>query len=153
MQVTQLGARLGAELTDQHGPDRPVRGERVGLPAIAVHGEHQLGVQPLPKRMFASEPAQLRDDLRVPAQVQVSVDPRLGRLQPEFGQPGDFPQREHGRVHSVQRLAAPQRQRAGQVRGGVRPGAGAARFPPGRQQRLEAVYVELTRPDVDGVAG
>ena len=45
VQLSQPGSRLGAQLRDQDLAGAPVGGQRLGLAAVAVQGQHQLGVK------------------------------------------------------------------------------------------------------------
>ncbi len=65
MEFTQLAARLDAELLHEQPARRLVRGERVGLAARAVEGDHQLAPESLAKRMRRRERLELADDLGV----------------------------------------------------------------------------------------
>ncbi len=110
VQFAQLRARFRTQLIDQHPASALIGGERLALTAIAVQREHQQGVQPLTQRMLYGKLFQLDDDLVMPAQVQVRIDPRLDGLQPHLCQPGLLPQRQELRRDVGQRLASPQRQ-------------------------------------------
>src|SRR6266540_3298331 len=61
LQALQPDARLDAELVDQGLPGGAVGGQRLGLPAAAVQGEHELAVQVLAQRVLAHQRLQLTD--------------------------------------------------------------------------------------------
>ncbi len=145
LQRAQLRAGLGAQLVDQHVPDRLVGRQRGGLLAVPVQGQHQQAVQPLAKGLLAGQLAQLGDHLARPAQVQVRVDACLQRLQPQLGQPGPLAGGERVRGHPGQRLAPPQRQRRVQLRSRVRPAARPGGGLPGRHARREPGHVHRLR--------
>ena len=92
VQILQLGSGLGAKLLDQQPPSVPVGGERLTLAAVAVEGQHEQAVEPLPQRMEAREVPQLRDDLGVMTEMQVGVDTCFQCLHPHFRQAGRFAQ-------------------------------------------------------------
>ncbi len=61
----------------EHATERLVGVERLGVPAAAVQGEHQLPAQSLPKRVAAYEPVELGDELRVASECQLGLDALL----------------------------------------------------------------------------
>jgi hypothetical protein len=91
---SQLGARLHAYLLDER-PARPaVCLERLGLTAAAVEGEHQPAVQMLAQRLFRHGRLQFGDQVGVPGEGELGVDPGLeGRPAPLL-EPGDLSLRE-----------------------------------------------------------
>jgi hypothetical protein len=46
-----------------------------------VEGEDQLAAQPLAERMVCDQRLELADDLHIPAELEISVDPLLQRRQ------------------------------------------------------------------------
>ena len=109
-------ARLEAELLHQHAPRVLVGLQRLGLPAAAVQGEHQLPAQPLAQRMTGDEGLELGDDLAVASEREVGLDPFLDGGQAELLEAGDLLLRE--RVEARSRRAAG-RARAPAPRGGA----------------------------------
>ena len=81
------------------------RMQRVGLPAAAVEREHQLAAQALAKRVLRDERLELRHQLVVAAEREVSVDAILERRETQLLQPSDLALRERPRIAA--RPAAP----------------------------------------------
>ena len=143
LELPQLGARLDPELVER-GPRVAVRLQRLRLPARAVQREHQLAAQPLAMRMLRDQRLQLADELGVPAQRQVGLDPLLERRQPQLLEPAALDPRERLLAELRQRRAAPQRQRlAQQPRRTL--GVGVARL---GDEPLEARQVDQLRLDL-----
>ena len=84
MQVLEFGPGLDAKLVDEHPAHPVIGGQRVRLVAAPVQGEHQVGVQPLAQRELRDQRLQLRDRLRVPAQVQLRFQAPFHRLQTQL---------------------------------------------------------------------
>jgi hypothetical protein len=87
----------------------------------------------------------------VSAQVQIGVDPVLGGLQPQLGQPRQLPPRQHVGGHVGQRLTAPQGKRRVQGRRRLRPPAHPRALAGLFAQRLEPGQVQLAVGDTDQV--
>ena len=85
MQPPQLLAGLHAQLIYQHPAGLLVGGQRVGLTAAAVQGQHPERGEPFPQRLGSAPPSQLAGQLRVPAQRQAGLGVPLRRLQPQLG--------------------------------------------------------------------
>ena len=83
-------ARLDAEVVDERAARLGVCVKRLRLPVGAVEGEHLLRAEPFPQRVLAHEQAQLTEDLFVPAERNVTVDPVHQRRQPELVELGDL---------------------------------------------------------------
>ena len=77
VQVLRRFSGIDAELTGKQVADTPVGGERLSLPSAAIKRQHELAVQPLPQGMVGGQPLQLAGERIVPAERQVSVNPRL----------------------------------------------------------------------------
>src|SRR5581483_4680770 len=108
----ELRAGLEAELVDVDPPGRPVRLERVCLPAAPVEREHQLAPEPLAERAFVDRVLELGDDLPMLAERERGLEPLLERVDPQIfeavglgAQPPDLGQ-------PLERRAAPERERA-----------------------------------------
>ncbi len=80
----EVGAGFGAELFHQEVPGALVEGERLGLPAGAEQGEHQLADQRLAQRVLSDQPPEFRDEFGVPAERQLGVEAELHRLEPQL---------------------------------------------------------------------
>src|SRR4029453_8649773 len=74
LEVLQLTARFEPEVVAESAARVLVGGERLGLPARAVEGEHQLSAKPFPKGVLADERLQLRDELVVAAERELEID-------------------------------------------------------------------------------
>ena len=85
VKVAQPGTRLDADFLDQVPPGAPECRQRRGPLARSVQRQHQQLMQPLPQRLGRGQRLKLRDDLPVPAQVQVRFDPRFQRVEPHLG--------------------------------------------------------------------
>ena len=85
--------------------------ERVDLPAASVEREHQPGAQRLAHRLLAHEPFELRDDPRVLAGRQRSVDASLDRVGARLLEPGRLSRKRGDELEPGQRRAAPQFER------------------------------------------
>ncbi len=109
LELGQFGARVDAQLLREEPAGVRVHREGLGLPAAAVQRHHQQLAQPLAQRVRGGERGQLGDGLRVTADLQVQVEPRLGELEPPLLQPGPLVVRVRA-GHGGQRLAVPQAQ-------------------------------------------
>ena len=153
LEALQRRRGLDAELVGEQPAELAVDLQRVRLAARAVQRQHQPGAQPLPQRVGSGQLLQLADQLAVPAEGQVGVDPVLQGGQPLLLQPDDVPARERLGGEVGEGRSAPQLQRLAQQPGrqGVLAG-GQAPAPLGGQP-LEAVEVQLARVDPEQVAG
>ena len=77
LEAAQLLARLQPELLVEKAAAGLVDGQRVGLPAGAVEGEHELATEPLAQRVLLDELLELGHELRVASELEVGVDPLL----------------------------------------------------------------------------
>src|SRR5262249_51539287 len=130
-----------------------VGGERIRLPTGPVEREHQLAEQPLAERMRGDRPLELGDELAVASEVELGVDARLDGEQPPLLQPPRLGRDKRLVLEIRERASAPKAERVAE--NGARPrriarGGGRA---PLLEQLLEAVEVELVRPDPQPVAG
>ncbi len=88
LQPPQVHSRLDAEILGQLLIGLLVGTERIGLPAAPVKREHLQAAQPLPVGVLGDQLAEGRDDLGVPAGVQVKLHAILGQGEPQLFQPG-----------------------------------------------------------------
>ena len=84
LEPLQCLARLDAEVVDERAARLGVGVERLRLPVGAVEGEHLLRAEPFPQRVLAHEQVQLAENLFVPAEREVAVDPVHQRRQPQL---------------------------------------------------------------------
>ena len=110
MHVLDSRPRLDARL-DERPAGLVVGGQRGGLLAAAVQGQHQQNVEVFPERLVPHQAEQLAADLSVPSQVKAGLQLRLQALPPDLLQVRGLTQHEPFRGHVHQRLAPPERQR------------------------------------------
>jgi hypothetical protein len=152
VQPLQLRAGLRAQLVDQDVAGGLVSGQRRAALAVPVQRGHQQPVQPLPQRLRRGQLGQLGQDGRGPAELQVSINAGLQRLQPQLREPGSLAGVQRLAAHPGQRLAAPQRQAGGQLPRRGRPLPFPGGGPPRGQGRLEPGDVQVRGADPDQVA-
>ena len=147
MQRLELRAGLGSELLDESDPRGGVGLQGLRLSAAAVQAEEQLGAETLPEGVLRGKLLDLGDELCVQPELEVCVDAKLERLQPQLlevarGSPG----RLAGKVGEGR--SPPERKRLSEQRRRLRRlgRAGLLDEPP------EAVEVELVRLDAQEVA-
>ena len=116
--------------------------ERVGLPSRPVQSEHQQAAQALAQRVLPEQPLELPDDVRLPAEAQLGLDPRLHRAHPKLLQARDLALRERLVRDLRQGSAAPAAERGRQV---IELAA--------LDRMLEKLAVELPIVDAKEVAG
>ena len=136
LQLLELGPRVEAQLVEQRLAGGAIRGERVGLAAGSVEGEHQLSARPLAERVRLDDRLELGDELRVAAEREVGLDPLLEHDGAQLLETGDLGLCERLVREVGERGAAPERERLAERRlGGLR----AARL-----QRLPRLVREAT---------
>ena len=81
LQLLERRTGVDPELLDERPASVLEHLERVGLPAAAVEREHQLSAQTLAKRVLCDERLELRHEVPVAAECQVSVEAVLDRSQ------------------------------------------------------------------------
>ena len=94
LELLELQSRVEAELIGELGSHALVRGERVGLAAVAVQGDHQQCPQTLAQRMHAHECFELADHLARDAEVESRRELILDEAEMDFleaGAVGDEP--------------------------------------------------------------
>ena len=141
---------VDAELLDQRPASALERVQRVGLPAAAVQREHQLAAQALAKRVLRDERLELRHQLVMAAERQLSVDAIFDRRETELLEPGDLALRERLVSQLGQRLPAPERKRLAQA---GRPLLRIVALSRLGDQRLEPRDVDLAGRDPQEIAG
>jgi len=151
LQPPQLRPRIDAKLAGQQSPGALISPERITLAPRPVQGHHQLAPQPLAQRMLLDQRLELPDQLAMPAQHQLGLDPVLERGQPRFSQPGDHRGRELAVGKLGQRCAPPQAQGLTQQPSRRRRVLEAQRGAALRRQILEPVGVHGARRHLEGV--
>ena len=152
LQRAQLRAGLDAEVAGEHAARVLVGVERLRLAPAAVEREHELGDEPLARRMLGDEPAQLRDQLRVAAGGRVGLDARLQRGELLLLEPGDLGGGERLVRQVGERRPAPHVLRLAQERRGLLGLARGERAAAALDQLVEAFGVELAGVDAQPVA-
>ena len=141
---------VDAELLDERPAAALEPMQRVGLPAAAVQREHQLAAQAFAKRVLRDERLELRHQLVMAAERQLSVDAILDRRETELLEPGDLALRERLVSQLGQRLPAPERERLAQA---GRPLVRIVALSRLRDQRLEPGDVDLAGRGPQEIAG
>ena len=149
MEPLELRAGIDPELLHERASRLLVGVERLDLSSRAVEGQHQLPAQPLARRMRRDEHLELRDELAVPAQLELGVDSLLQRRQPELLEPPDLVLRELVEREVREGGPSPERQRPGDL-GCTILGRPAARLP---EQALEPRRINAVGVDPEHVPG
>jgi hypothetical protein len=153
VEAFQHRARPQPQLPAERLPQALELGERLGLPAAAVQGEHLAAAQALPERMRPHPLGEHVGELRVPPEVELGLGPVLERGQPQVGEPGRLRRGQRQVRQLGQRVAAPQLQGLAEQPPG-RAEVAAAQRPPSRPHQLgEAEHVEPVRGQPQPVAG
>src|SRR5215204_4441978 len=100
-------------------------------------------------RIFGDQRLQLRNQLRVPAQLEIRLDPIFQRRHPQLLQPPDLRLRERLERELSERAAAPQIQRVVQDLGRALRIMRSKRLTPLSQQTLETTEVDVLRFDLE----
>ena len=136
LERAELGRRLEPELVEGR-PRVAVRGERVGLTAGAVEGEHLLRPEALTMRVLRDERLELGGDLGRDARLEIGVDPRLERGEPPLLEPRRLRLGERLECDVGERVPAPERERLDRL--------------PVVHELLEALGVELAVLDAQEI--
>ncbi len=145
-QALQCLSRLDPELLDERLSSVLVDVKRLCLTAATVEGEHQLAAQTLLQWVLSDERLELADEVEVPAERQVDVDPLDQRVQAKLFEPPDLMLGERLVRELGERRAAPHRERFAQQQRCTFRVAGRMRCAPVREAMTEPVDVELLGP-------
>ena len=148
-QAPQRLARLEPQLLDERPSSVLVDVERLRLTAATVEGEHELPAETLLQWVLSDERLELPDEVGVPAERQVGVDPLDQRIQAKLLEPTDLVLGERLIGELRERRAAPHRERFAQQRRRTLRVTGGLRRAPVREPLPEPVDVELTLPDTE----
>jgi hypothetical protein len=142
-----LDAGLDAQLVHEDAVCAAVGCERVGLPSCSIEGQHEFSPDPFPKWMAFDERLELGNELSVPSELEIDVDPILERRKALLLQPGDLVLGERLTRELDERRAAPKGESLAKLH---RP---LLRFDGPRlgHQSLEAFEVEVAGLDVEHV--
>jgi hypothetical protein len=149
LQLPQRRARLEPELVDEQLPKVAVNRECVALPPRAVKSQHEQASRALAERLLAHEALELRNELAVPAELHVRLNPVLERLQPTFFEVGDRALRKRVVGDLGERRAGPQTERLAQS--GRRDGRRLV--PRLADERVEALAVQFAGLDPKEITG
>jgi hypothetical protein len=105
------GARLDAAVLDEDRAQPVVGGECLVAPARAGERLHQLAPRDLPQRVRVDVAGQLVDQLGVPAEREVRLDPGLPRTVAQLDEPAPGTGDQWGRRQVGEHRPAPQRER------------------------------------------
>ncbi len=152
MQVGQRGPWLRTLLGHEHGAGFPVQAQRVAWPAAAVQRLHLVRHERLVERVLRQQAAELSDEIRVPAELQLAPHALQDRRPAFFFQAVPHP------GHPVaadpgQRLTAPEPVGLAQeLRGAAAVAAGDERvgLP---AQPAEPMQVDHVGVDIEHIAG
>ena len=106
----------------------------------------------LAQGVLGHERLELADDVRMAAQRQVRVDPRLGAGEPELLEASDLRLREHLEANVGERGATPERQRRPESLGSVGSVPALELASPLRQELLETVRIAVPGREPEPVA-
>ncbi len=148
LNLTQVGTGLDAELVHQQVPGGAVRRKSIGLTTGTVEGEHLQATHPLPERVLGDELVELGNQSLLPARLEVGLDARFERGQPQFFQGGDGALGKRMVSEVSECRPAPDCQRFGEEF------RAQLRRPAGRliQKLLETTGINIPRPDGQTVA-
>ncbi len=110
----ELRRRLEAELVGEVGARLLVGPKRLGLPAGAVERQHVLRAEALSQRVLLAQHLELSCELRVTAERELRVDPRLHGLQSQLLQAPRFSVERRRAARVGVRVAAPEGERLSQ---------------------------------------
>ena len=150
LELAQRGGRLDPELVGELAPEDLVAGERFGVPAGAVKGEHVLGAKALAQWVLAGQRFQFAHDGVVAAEREVSLEPRFERGNAELLKPRTLVLGERLGGELGQRGPAPERQRLAESVGRLLGAPCVQRRARLRHDALEPVEVEFVRLELRG---
>ena len=126
--------------------------KRLCLTAATVEGEHELPAQTLLQWVLSDKRLELPDQVGVPAERQVHVDPLDQRAQAKLLEPTDLVVGERFVRELGERRAVPHGERFAEQQRRTFGVTGGLRRAPVREPLPEAVDVELLRPDTECIA-
>ncbi len=86
MHLPQARSRLDAEALDERRPGVSVCIERLGLTALPIEGEHELGPWTFSVRVPGDQRLQLPEHLGLPPQCELGLDPLFHGVEAKIGQ-------------------------------------------------------------------
>jgi len=153
LDLAQPARWFDAELVDEDTAGISVHSQRFCLPSAAVQGQHELAAQRLAQGVRVDERSQLADQICVPAERKVRVDPVTEHRQSQLFQPTDLDPGERLVADVGECRSAPETE--GLPQRGRSPQYVAARQlrPSGDRQGLESVRVERAGSQLERIAG
>ena len=106
LETLECGTGIDPELLDEPCAGLLEGSKRVCLPSGAIEREHQLSAQSLAERVIDDEALELGDELRVPAELELSFDLLLDHRESELFEPHGLRGRKLLIAKFRQRLAA-----------------------------------------------
>ncbi len=152
LELAQLRAGVDAELLDERLAGGAVGGERVRLPAGAVEREHELSARALAERLRLDERLELGDELCMPAEREIRLDPLLDGDRAQLLEPRDLGLRERLVQEVRERRAAPEGERLAQRTLGRCRISPSERPAPLLGETREAVEIDPLRSELELVA-
>jgi hypothetical protein len=152
LEGAQLGARFDPELLHQCVARVAEHGQRVRLPSAAVERKHQQGARAFSEGVGSDHGLELRDELDVPAEYEVRLEPTLDAGVAQLLEPCNLDLRERLVREVREWRPAPERETVAEALGGPRVLAepeGVARV--GRERR-EPIEIEAFRLELEHVA-
>ena len=143
----ERSARVEAELGGENPAPLRERLERLGLAAAPVERDHQLSSEPLAERLTTDALLELADELGVPPEGQVGLDPILERGGALLLEPSDMRLRERLVGQIGERRAAPEAEGVTQAVRRLRCVTARQRASRRRHELGERGGVELARLD------
>ena len=140
----QLRRRLDPNLFDEVVTQTLESAECLSLTTGTIERHHQLGPESLPERVLGYRCFAQRDDVRIVAGCEPSIEPCFRRRQPEILQPNDFRCRPTRPSNIEERGTSPKLQGALQDVLSPSPICSAQRFLPGGRCQLKRGRVQLT---------
>ena len=86
LELAQRDSRFEPELLDERRTSLPVALEGLCMAPRAIERRHQLPPQPLPHRVRGNQKLELRDELRMPAELQIKLCALLEAVESEVVQ-------------------------------------------------------------------
>jgi len=93
-ELLQSGARLDPQLVDEQAPRLPINIERIRLPPRAVKRQHEQTAEALAEWVLADENLEFRDELAVPAKLEVGLNAPFERAEAKLLEAEDLRMRE-----------------------------------------------------------
>jgi hypothetical protein len=152
LQPLKVRARVYAELLPQDVPCGRKGRDRVRLPARAIVRQHQEFPQALTQGLFAHELLQLEDDVALPSETDLGLDPLLEHRETKLVQPLALESDHVVRLKVLIRDALPERKRLAQTGCGEIDGTGA-KLPAARNpEAFEPGRVKVVWVDAEHIA-